>query len=359
MRNVRNDNHRMGCLGSIFHAYIRGLDRKPLFHDDRDRNAYLLILAQVLAETGTQCLAFALMGNHVHLLLRTISTPLSKVMHRINLRYALYHNRRHGGRGHVFEGRFRSVLVETEEHLLTVLAYIHLNPVRAGLVPDEAALADYPWTGHAGLLGRRPQTFLAAAEVLRNFGADPATARQELRGFVRSVLRARPGAAASSVRADPELPDALPLTTREAEDFQARHVEGVLGATSRLDDELRRRHDLASARRRLLAAGWDEAQLLRDICEHMGVSPAPVRRGSRRRCHSRARALFLHLATELLGMPRRTAARYVGVTGGNAVGACERGELLAREPGAVPTGLLDAAGLGRDDEGEWRLEVAN
>jgi len=358
---MRNQLHRLGCLGSLVHAFTRGLDRKPLFRDDRDRHTFLLILEQVLGDTSTRCFTFALMENHFHLQLRTVATPLSAVMHRIKLRYARYHNRRYGGTGHVFEGRFKSVLIESEEHLLTVLAYINLNPVRAGLVTDEAALADYPWTGHAGLLGRRPQAFLSVAEVLANLAPDVATARARLRGFVRGALSARPEASASVLEYGGHHADALDLSTRAADDLQARNVVGVLGTSDRIDAELRRRDVELWARRRLAAAGWDEARVLTAVCEVAGVSPAAVRRGSRRADHARARALFLHLVTRLLGTPRRTAARLVGVTGGNAASACARGALLAREPGGVPVDLLVAAELIATAHGdlELRLEVAN
>jgi len=133
----------------------RGIERRKLFRDDKDRNSFLDRLAVILEETQTQCYAWALIPNHFHLLLRTGPTPLSKVMRRLMTGYAVTFNKRHKRSGHLFQNRYKSVVCEEDAYLLELIRYIHLNPLRAGLVKDLKELDKYPWTGHSAILGRR------------------------------------------------------------------------------------------------------------------------------------------------------------------------------------------------------------
>jgi len=133
----------------------RGIERRKLFRDDKDRQSFLKRLAIILEETQTQCYAWALIPNHFHLLLRTGPTPLSKVMRRLMTGYAVTFNKRHKRSGHLFQNRYKSVICEEDSYLLELIRYIHLNPLRAKLVQDLKELDKYPWTGHSTLLGKR------------------------------------------------------------------------------------------------------------------------------------------------------------------------------------------------------------
>jgi len=131
----------------------RGIERRKLFLDDADRQSFLDRLAIVLEETQTQCYAWALIPNHFHLLLRTGPTPVSKVMRRLMTGYAVTFNKRHKRAGHLFQNRYKSVVCEEDAYLLELIRYIHLNPLRAGLVKDLQELDKYPWAGHSAILG--------------------------------------------------------------------------------------------------------------------------------------------------------------------------------------------------------------
>ncbi|MBW1931255.1 MAG: transposase, partial [Deltaproteobacteria bacterium] len=133
----------------------RGIERREIFKDDKDRNSFLDRLAIILEETQTQCYAWALIPNHFHLLLRTGPTPLSRVMRRLMTGYAVTFNKRHKRSGHLFQNRYKSVVCEEDPYLLELIRYIHLNPLRAGLVEDLKELDKYPWTGHSSILGKR------------------------------------------------------------------------------------------------------------------------------------------------------------------------------------------------------------
>ena len=159
---------RLDAPGVLQHVMARGIERRKIFLDDKDRTSFLERLAIILEETQTQCYAWALIPNHFHLLLRTgLSasadasrcragpTPLSTVMRRLMTGYAVTFNIRHRRSGHLFQNRYKSVICEEDPYLLELIRYIHLNPLRAKLVRDLKELDKYPWCGHSAILGRR------------------------------------------------------------------------------------------------------------------------------------------------------------------------------------------------------------
>jgi len=146
---------RLDAPGVLQHVMARGIERRKIFWDDKDRTSFLERLALILEETQTQCYAWALIPNHFHILLRTGPTPLSKVMRRLMTGYAVTFNIRHRRSGHLFQNRYKSVVCEEDPYLLELIRYIHLNPLRAKLVEDLKALDKYQWTGHNAILGRR------------------------------------------------------------------------------------------------------------------------------------------------------------------------------------------------------------
>ena len=151
---------RLDAPGQLQHVMARGIERRKIFLNDKDRESFLERLANILEETQTQCYAWALIPNHFHLLLRTGPTPLSKVMRRLMTGYAVTFNKRHKRAGHLFQNRYKSVVCEEDAYLLELIRYIHLNPLRAGLVKDLKELDKYPWTGHSAILGRRKNPLL-------------------------------------------------------------------------------------------------------------------------------------------------------------------------------------------------------
>ena len=128
--------HREQIAGGMFHVTSRGNRRQSIYHDDDDRRQFLVLRDRVVRLCGWRMLAYCLMTNHFHLLIETRAPNLSAGMHRLNSAYAKYFNERHSVDGHLFDRRFGSRLVETDEHLDEALRYIAFNPVRAGLCAD-------------------------------------------------------------------------------------------------------------------------------------------------------------------------------------------------------------------------------
>lgn len=136
---------RIEFPGAIYHVTSRGDRREPIFEGDADREALLGVVAQAMGRFDAQMLAYCLMGNHYHFVLHTRQANLSALMRHINGVYTQSFNRRHGKVGHLFQGRFKAILVDRDAYLLQVCRYVELNPVRAQMV---AAPGDWPWSSY-------------------------------------------------------------------------------------------------------------------------------------------------------------------------------------------------------------------
>ncbi len=134
---------RIHFQGAVYHAMARGVNDGDIFIDDRDRREFLSDLRRVEEESGAEVIAYCLMGNHFHLAIKVGALPLGNVMLRVMTGYALRFNARHGRTGHLFQARHKAKLCLDEAYLYCLIRYIHLNPVRAGLV---TAAEDWPWS---------------------------------------------------------------------------------------------------------------------------------------------------------------------------------------------------------------------
>jgi REP element-mobilizing transposase RayT len=168
---------RLQIAGEFFHILARGNSRQPIFLDDVDRTTFLETLQAVVDGWALRCHAYCLMGNHYHLLLQPSEPTISRALRQLNGVYAQSFNRRHDRVGHVFAGRFKSLLVDRDNYLVQVTKYLALNPVRAGLVTNPEA---WPWSHYRSMAGIAPPIpFLTRDEILRCFDARNRTAAQE------------------------------------------------------------------------------------------------------------------------------------------------------------------------------------
>ncbi len=167
---------------------VRGLERRAIFRDDQDRVDFVARLAALAAQGALTVYAWALLPNHAHLLLRSGPAGLPRFMRRLLTGYAGTFNRRHKRVGHLFQNRYKSIVVEEERYLVELVRYLHLNPVRAQVVPDLRTLDRYPWTGHSALLGTVPRAWQDTRPVLAQFGPTTARARKAYRALVAAGL---------------------------------------------------------------------------------------------------------------------------------------------------------------------------
>jgi len=314
---------RLDAPGTLHHVMVRGIERTQIFRDDTDRADFVARVAG-LAEAGALTIyAWALLPNHAHLLVRTGTRPLARAMRSLLTGYAGAFNRRHKRTGHLFQNRYKSIVVEEEPYLLELVRYLHLNPLRAKVVPDLRRLARSPWTGHSALLGTVPRPWQDTQTILAQFGPTPARARRAYRAFVAAgvpqgrrpefqgggLIRSLGGwqAVAAQRRASP------PVTA------DAR----ILGAGPFVEAVLRQAPAVPPAD--LPRAGVSLAALAARLAAALGV-PQPALLGpTQTRAAVTARQLLAYVWVEHLGRRASDLARALGQTRGNVSTAARRG----------------------------------
>ncbi len=173
---------RIEFEGALYHITARGNERRDIFFQDEDRVMFLKILEKVINRFNWYCYAYCLMDNHYHLLIETPKGNLSKGMRQLNGVYTQYINRTHHRVGHLYQGRFKAILVEKDSYLLELSRYIVLNPVRAGLVNNAEA---WRWSSYREMIGlEKKSEWLVSNGVLSSFGTTREAAIQPFMDFV-------------------------------------------------------------------------------------------------------------------------------------------------------------------------------
>src|SRR3972149_11977881 len=160
---------RLDAPGTLHQVRMRGIERRPIFRDDQDRADFATRVAALATAGAWTVYDWALLPNHAHLLVRTGTRPLARSMRSLLTGYAGAFNRRHQRVGHLFQNRDKSGVVEEDAYLWELVRYLHLNPLRAQVVPDLRTLDRYPWTGHSALLGTVPRPWQATQTALPPF----------------------------------------------------------------------------------------------------------------------------------------------------------------------------------------------
>ena len=317
---------RLDAPGTVHHVILRGLERGQIVADAQDREAFVARLGDLAAATGTTVYAWALLPNHAHLLLRSGAQGLPQFMRRVLTGYALGYNRRHKRVGHLFQNRYKSIVVEEEPYFRELVRYIHLNPLRARLVPDLPHLDRYAWCGHAGILGRPSHPWQDRAYVLSWFGRAERGALRAYREFLREGLPQgrRPelvgGGLVRSLGGWAEVRAIRQRADRVLAD------ERILG-TGRFVERMLAAGDARQQTQRARGPRLREAQaLIRRQCRQAQLGPEELRMGSRRRRIAAVRAhLAVHLVTQL-GLSLADTARQLGVSTSGIAKAVARAE---------------------------------
>lgn len=173
---------RLFYPGAEYHVLLRGNAGQDIFFENQDQRYFYRLLQEGHEKFGHRIHAFCLMANHVHLALQVADIPLSRVMQSLSQRYTGWINRQRKRRGHLFQGRYKALLIDAEAYLLELVRYIHLNPVRAGVVES---VEDYPWSSYHAYLGRKELTWLTTNWVLAQFSNRRSTARKKFREYIR------------------------------------------------------------------------------------------------------------------------------------------------------------------------------
>lgn len=179
---------RLDAPGTLHHVIIRGIEKRKIVDDDRDKQDFIFRMGTIALETETFIYSWALMVNHAHILLRSGPSGLSRYMSRFLTGYAISYNLRHDRHGHLFQNRFKSIVCEEDTYFKELVRYIHLNPLRAKLVDSIATLDHYRYCGHSVLVGSVRNDWQERDYVLKWFGPKEGKAITAYRQFIEKGI---------------------------------------------------------------------------------------------------------------------------------------------------------------------------
>lgn len=314
---------RLDAPGVVHHVMVRGIEQCDIFRSDDDRGDFVRRLARLLPDTQTTCLAWCLLSNHLHLVLRSGPHGLAHLMRRLLTGYAGAFNRRYGRAGHLFQNRYHSLVCEEDLYLLVLVRYVHLNPLRAGLVPSVNTLADYPWCGHGALMGRSCHAWQETAEVLARFAQDAEQAGRAYAAFVAEGV------------------DHAQVPERRTKVTGQGAVRAISEAVSCLTDGVASTKILGSpeftaslrARRRQATTrqAVDCQAVVDAVCRVLGLSPRALASRRRTRPLSNGRAVVAYVARTRYQIPCADLADALGTSAPAITLAEQRGAKLLKQ----------------------------
>ena len=271
---------RIDAPGALHHIIVRGIERRKIFIDDRDRNSFLDRIGGIISETNTSCYAWALIPNHCHLLLRTGSVPIATVMRRLLSGHAGYFNKRHRRSGHLFQNRYKSILCQEDSYLLELVRYIHLNPVRARIIKDFELLIKYAYSGHSALMGKIKRDWQDTEWVLRLFEERVRAARRRYHDFVEKGIamgRRKDLTGGGLIRSMGGW--AAVKSMRQAKMFE-KSDERILGDGDFVDQVLSAAEERMERKDLLISKGYDLKKIADRVCSVMELEPSEIWRKS-------------------------------------------------------------------------------
>lgn len=325
---------RLDAPGVFQHVIARGIEKTRIFCDELDYTFFIKRLGELLVENHFNCFAWVLIPNHFHLLLRTGPIPLATFMRRLMTSYATYYNRRYNRSGHLFQNRYKSFVCEEDPYFLELVRYIHLNPLRSGLVKDLKELKRYPWCGFGVLIGSHKNSWQEIDEVLKYFGNQVAEARANCTKFMEDGIKQgrRPefsgGGLTHRNKDNKSLPKAKERNSEDA------HDPRILGSPHF------RKEIFANLRLQQFSEKNGLQMTLKDLTEKVAtwsnLSTTDVTSGSKRGQIVRARAMLSYLAIRLKKMKAMELAGFLNVSP-SAISKCVlSGEKAVKEnPGII------------------------
>ena len=322
---------RIDAPGALQHIIVRGIERKRIFFDNQDGDNFIERLGTVLTECAARCYAWALIPNHFHLLLRSGNVSISTVMRRLLTGYAVSFNRRHRRHGQLFQNRYKSILCQQEPYLLELVRYIHLNPLRAGAVPDYKALDKFAYSGHAALLGHYRHRFQDVGTILALFDKNLLSARKKYRAFVQQgIERGRRldligGGLIRSAGGWEAVKGMRRVNARFKGD------ERILGDKDFVDAVLSAAEEQLEHRYRLAASGIDFEKVVSRVAEVFDIKAGQVLSAGKHPPTVKARSVLCYWAVRELGMNGTAVAAKLGCSQSAVSKSAKRGEAIVSE----------------------------
>ena len=325
---------RLDTPGLLHHVMIRGIERRKIFNDDKDRENLIERLSILLPETKTKCYAWAFLSNHAHFLLRSGPAGIAALMRRLLTGYAVSYNRRHKRHGQLFQNRYKSIICQEDTYLKELVRYIHLNPLRVKIVADIKGLDRYSYCGHSALTGKKKREWQDVEYVLGFFGRRVGEARKAYVSYVKKGIA--PGRR-------PELVGGGLIRTlggwdevkkiRLSGQYRIKGDQRILGENDFVMDVLSKSEEQFSRSYKLKSLGYDFEKVVERVSILFHVEKDYITGRGRQKDRVRARDLLCYWAVVELGMPMVDLARKFDITPAAVSYAVQRGEKMAKEQG--------------------------
>jgi len=325
---------RLDSPGLLHHIMIRGIERRRIFNDDKDRENFIQRLSILLPMTKTQCYAWSFLSNHAHFLLRSGPAGIAALMRRLLTGYAVSYNRRHKRHGQLFQNRYKSIVCQEDVYLQELVRYIHLNPLRAKIVVSLKELDRYPYCGHSALMGKKKRQWQDVAYVLGFFGKSIGEARKGYESYLRDgiALGRRPELTGGGLIRSLGGWDAVKKMRLTGQD-RIKSDQRILGESDFVSDVLSESEGQFSRKYKLKGLGYDFEKVVERVSMVFQVEKEYLTGRGRQKERVQARDLLCYWTVVELGMPMVDVARKFDMTPAAVSYAVQRGEKMAKERG--------------------------
>ena len=322
---------RIDAPGALQHIIARGIERCKIFKTHEDYSDFLERLGKIVKETGTRCLAWALMPNHFHLLLKTGRASISHVMLRLLTGYAVTFNRRHSRKGHLFQNRYKSILCQENTYFMELVRYIHLNPLRAKLVKDMKTLGQYPYCGHSVLMGKYSNDWQDTKAVLRLFADKASLARTHYRLFVEKGIeqgRRHDLIGGGLLRSSGGW---VAVRAMRSEEIYQKADERILGDGDFVEEVLAASQERLDRKYALAAKGVGLDEVAERVAQLMNMNVSELFEPGKQRRRVQARSILCYWAVRELEMSMVDLCRRFKLSAAALSLSVQRGEKIVRE----------------------------
>lgn len=322
---------RLDAPGVIHHVIIRGIERGKIFRDSKDRNDMIERLGDLLPATRTPCYAWAFLPNHAHFLFRSGDAGLPTLMRRLLTGYAIRFNRRHRRHGQLFQNRYKSIICQEDIYLKELVRYIHLNPLRAKVVPDMRGLNRYRYCGHSVIMGKRGCDWQDEKYVFSSFGKGVLEGRKNYYSYVKEGIGQgrRPELVGGGIiRSLGGWAEVKKLRLRGQD--RMKGDERVLGDGDFVMSVLAEANEKMDRHYELKSRGYNLDTLERRVLEIYQIDKEDLYSKSRQKIRAEARSIFCYWAVRELGIQGTQVAKRLEMSQPGIVYAINRGERIVK-----------------------------
>jgi REP element-mobilizing transposase RayT len=323
---------RLDAPGVLHHIIIRGIERRKIFRDNHDYENLIERLGKLLLETRTGCYAWALLPNHAHFLLRTGRVPIATLMRRWLTGYVVSFNRRHKRHGHLFQNRYKSIVCQEDLYFKELVRYIHLNPLRAGIVSDLTKLNSYPYGGHSTLMGQKERPWQGVEYVLQFFGKTLRVGRRKYLSYVEQGVQQGHreeligGGLIRSLGGWSEV-----IRSRLKGQDHIKSDERILGDSDFVDSVLAHADEHYTGQCEWRRRGYNLEKIAKRVAQIYQVDVQEVLARGRQQRRVNPRSLFCYWAVHELGVTLTELARKLRMSPAGVGYAVQRGESIVKE----------------------------